>query len=258
MVKDLTLQTNSCGLGSLHCCMKASVAPDTLRHVSFRPVVKPACRHGFLTSTSPRQPLCLGYKLRTNFGQRGLRSSLFKLRWGDVQVRAVRESSMQNSQAKKGSSWVSSGVLLALGGALPGLVLASEWQQVQDRFDATLAGSYMHERKPAKLSLLGRPNPIRRSWHLQISNMGPACQSTALAAVDATFIITATIFLSMGSWFGTQRYGDTPSYPGVHQSAYSCSTTYSKNQPVIVLHWPTPAFATVASLQLPIMISVGI
>ena len=145
MVKDLTLQTNSCGLGSLHCCMKASVAPDVLRHVAFRPVVKPACRHGSLTSTSARQPLCLGYKLRTNFGQRGLRISLFKLRWGGVQVRAVRESSMQNAQAKKGSSWVSSGVLLALGGALPGLVLASEWQQVQDRFDTTLAGSYMHE-----------------------------------------------------------------------------------------------------------------
>ncbi len=116
---------------SLHCCMKASVAPDVLRHVSSRPVVKPAYRHGSLTSTSARQPLCRAYKLRTNFGQRGLRINLFKLRWGLVQVRAVRESSMQNSEAKKGSSWVSSGVLLALGGALPGLVLASKWQQVQ-------------------------------------------------------------------------------------------------------------------------------
>ncbi len=114
---------------SLHCCMKASVAPDILRHVSSRPVVKAACRHGSLTSTSARQPLWRGYKLKTNFGQRGLRINL--LTPVGLQVRAVRESSMQKTEAKKGSSWVSSGVLLALGGALRGLVLASKWQQVQ-------------------------------------------------------------------------------------------------------------------------------
>jgi len=111
--------------------MKASVAPNILRHVSSRPFVKPACRPGSLTRTSVRQPLCRAYKLRTNFGQRGLRINLFTIRWGGLQVRAVRESSMQNPEAKKGSSWVSSGVLLAIGGALPGLVLASKWQQVQ-------------------------------------------------------------------------------------------------------------------------------
>ncbi len=88
----------------------------------------------------------------------------------------------------------------------------------------------MHKRKPPNLSLslLDRLimiivlHPIGHPLHLQISNMGPAYQSTALAAVDTTFIITATVFLSLGSLFGTQRYGDTPSYPGVHQSSYSC------------------------------------
>ena len=129
------------------------------------------------------------------------------------------------------------------------------------RFDPTLAASYMHERKPAnlRLSLLGVPNSVRHPLHLQISNMGPACQSTALAAVDTTFIITATVFLSMGSWFGTQRYGDTPSYPGVHQSSHSCSTTYSKNHHVIVLQWPTLVYClcTCSCLQLHIMVSVG-
>ncbi len=120
---------------SLHCCMKASIAAETLRHVFSCPLIKPACRHGSLTSTSARKPLGRKYKLRTNFGQRGLRINLSTRRWGGLQVRAVRESSMQKSEAKKGSSWVSSGVLLAFGGALPGLVLASKWQQVQIRFE---------------------------------------------------------------------------------------------------------------------------
>ncbi len=128
------------------------------------------------------------------------------------------------------------------------------------RFDPTLAASCMHERKPPNLSLslLGVPHPIG-TLHLQISNMGPACQSTALATVDTVFIITATAFLSLGSLFGSQRYGDTPSYPGVHQSSHSCSTTYSKNQHVIDLQWPTPVncLCACSCLQLHIMINVG-
>lgn len=111
----------------------------------------------------------------------------------------------------------------------------------RSNFDPTLAASFMHKRKSPNLglSLSGVPQPIRHPLHLQISNMGPACQSTALVAVDTIFIITATVFLSLGSLFGTQRYGDTPCYPGVHQNSQSCST-YSKNQNVIVLQWPTP------------------
>lgn len=142
---------------SLHCCMKASTAPDILRHVSSRPVVKAACRHGSVTSTSAKQPLWRSYKLRTNFGQRGLRINLFTQRWGGLQVRAVRESSMQKSEAKEGSSWVSSGVLLALGGALPGLVLASKWQQVQIQSETCC--QLDAQKKAAKLELeLIRPS----------------------------------------------------------------------------------------------------
>lgn len=129
------------------------------------------------------------------------------------------------------------------------------------RFDPALSANYTHARKPAdlSLSLLGLPIPIRHPLHLQISNMGPACQSTALAAVDTIFIITASVFLSMGSRFGSQRYGDTPSYPGVRQCSHSCSTLYSKNQHVIVLQWPTPVdcLCTCSCLQLHIMISMG-
>lgn len=128
------------------------------------------------------------------------------------------------------------------------------------KLDPTFAVSYMHATKPATLSLLSLPNPVRHSLHLQISNMGPAYQSTALAAVDTIFIVTATVFLSMGSWFGTQRYGDTPSYPGGHESSLSCSTTYSKNRHVIVSQWPTTVNCrdTCSCLQLHIMMSVGI
>lgn len=49
---------------------------------------------------------------------------------------------------------------------------------------------------------------------VQIVAMGPVFQTISLVAVDSTFILSATAFLSTGSLLGTQRYGRVAKYPG--------------------------------------------
>ena len=99
--------------------------------------------------------------------------------------------------------------MFAFGGALPGLLLAWKWQQVQaphsSTADAAVAsGVYCC----IDVRLRKRASP------LQIADMGSVYQSLAVTAVDAVFIATATAFLSKGSSFGTQQYGVFPKYPG--------------------------------------------
>ena len=73
---------------------------------------------------------------------------------------------------------------------------------------------------------------------VQIVNMGPVVQSSSLLAVDATFILTATAFLSTGSLLGIQRYGRFAKYPGdVLASSFGNSFALCYRLPCnIVLH----------------------
>ena len=45
-------------------------------------------------------------------------------------VRIAAGRSLQSKATSEGSAWIPSGALLATGGALPGLLLASTWQHV--------------------------------------------------------------------------------------------------------------------------------
>lgn len=82
----------------------------------------------------------------------------------------------QTDQRTGGSSWIGNGAVLALGGALPGLLVAWKWDE--------------------------------------IGKVGHAYQSLSVVSVDALFILVATAFISTGDTFGTQRYGVFPKYPG--------------------------------------------
>ena len=64
----------------------------------------------------------------------------------------------------------------------------------------------------------------RHSVSCQVSAWGPIYQAGTLLAVDALFILTASVFLSSGSHFGRQRYGLTMPYPGtIPQDLASCT-----------------------------------
>ncbi|KAL3161791.1 hypothetical protein ABBQ38_008883 [Trebouxia sp. C0009 RCD-2024] len=86
------------------------------------------------------------------------------------------EQESQTNQRTGGSSWIGNGAILALGGALPGLLVAWKWDE--------------------------------------IGKMGHAYQSLSVVPVDAVFVLAATAFISTGDTFGTQRYGVFPKYPG--------------------------------------------
>ena len=132
----------------------------------------------------------------------------------EFRVKANSDTGMQNSARSKGSAWVSSGVLLAAGGALPGLLLPSRWQQGSATFNIGTYGFMVVILLNAERQECFGTLP-ELTFLLQVTDLGAAYQSVSLLSVDTAFIITATAFLTIGSRFGHQRYGDTPTYPGI-------------------------------------------
>ena len=130
MLKD---HTNACGLSQPACLMKPFVDVGCLRHVPCGQCFRPAQPYESVTHRLLRSPRCLAYTRSTTTCQRRLQLTARSLHRNRVPiVAAVREAPTPNMN-KKGSSWVPSGVLLAFGGAMPGLLLASNWQQVISR-----------------------------------------------------------------------------------------------------------------------------
>ena len=173
--------------------------PDT-------PITFPALVHDHIklnsTRSTIRRPCLVGNRVSTSH-RRGRR----------VCIAAGR--SLQSKATSEGSAWIPSGALLATGGALPGLLLASNWQHV------SVCGSSPFQKLLKRASEQSRLACIHSSGLLvQVADMGPAYQTVALAAVDILFISTATAFLSTGSQFGHQRYENTPDFPGGCECRY--------------------------------------
>ncbi len=111
--------------------MEKVTAPNVLRNIPCRRCFCAVHRHARVTIRTSGLLACTAHRHIASIGQRRLQVKAPTLRQADLRVRAVNEPGMHKTAGNSGSSWVPSGVLLAAGGAMPGLLLASRWQEVR-------------------------------------------------------------------------------------------------------------------------------
>ena len=133
-VKSHTLQPNACGLAPSASGMVAQGASSAIQNHVLVNGIRRNCTRSGLTKATPLLPLGsrLAYRIRrslTTFQQRKILTR--QSAPNSIFITAMSSKLDAETQSKAGgSAWIQSGVVLALGGALPGLLLAWRWRQV--------------------------------------------------------------------------------------------------------------------------------
>lgn len=101
-----------------------------------------ACSHSRLLGRAPVSPFKAATGRWTSFGQTNQRKRPAPITRRLLTTRnIISNTDLEPPGETGGSAWLGSSAVLALGGALPGLLLAWKWQQVQAPHSSTAAAA---------------------------------------------------------------------------------------------------------------------